>query len=193
MAVEYYIVELNDDFSSDESVTAKIAEAFSLDPRKAKLLLSKAPGAITKPIILAEAELVAARFRRAGLKVIIKKTANDEDSPLNNNNTERPQSMPKHISLPDRNLLSSTMIQEPARLATNKAQIKLRLLAAGLAASLALIALALFFFLINSGTSGLSQESPWQRYGPLILAALFALTVSLPILYKSYKSFQKLG
>ncbi len=193
MSIDYYVVELNDDFSGDESITAKIAEAFSLDPRKANLLLSKSPGAVTKPIIRAEAELVAARFRRAGLKAVLKKIDYDENPNFIRTKTSQTNKLAENINLPTRNLLTSTMIQEPAKLSKNKAQYKLRILASSLVATLSLVALALFFFLISSNGPDVSSNVNWQKYGLLIFAAIFSLAVSLPILIQSYNNFKDLN
>ena len=191
MSVEYYVVELNNDFSDDEAVAAKIAEVFSIDPRKANLLLSRAPGAITKPILRAEAELIAARFRRAGLKVILKKLDSNDNPDFISSRTRHPQDIPKNISLPKRQSLEPTIGQSPAILSKSKSSLKLRLLGSSLVACLAIAALFLFFFLISSANSEQTEIQNWQNYLPLILASVFALAVALPIFYISYKSYRQ--
>ncbi len=197
MSVEYYVVELNNNFSDDEAVTAnvtaKIAEVFSIDPRKANLLLSRAPGAITKPIPRAEAELIAARFRRAGLKVILKKLDSSDNPDSTNSGARHSQDIPNNISLPKRQTLESTISQSPAILSKSKSSLKLRLLGTSLVACLAIAALFLFFFLISSASPEQTEIKNWQSHLPLILASIFALTVALPIFYISYKSYRQIN
>ena len=68
-----YVVEIAaapPDALQSEEVVSRLAEAFELSDEKAKSLLNRAPGIVTKPIGFREAELIAERFRRAGLKAV---------------------------------------------------------------------------------------------------------------------------
>lgn len=190
MATEHYVVELNNDFSDDGAIAAKIAQIFLIDTRKANLLLSRAPGAITKPIPRAEAELIAAKLRKADLEVIIKKIKHEQDSGFSQSEENYLRDIPNNISLPQRQLLTYTESQQPSTLGKNKSLLKLRLLISSLVASLAIIALLLFFFLINANKFKLDEIQNWQSYLPLLLASIFALVVALPILYKNYKNYR---
>jgi len=201
MPFDYFVVELSENLSANENVVASIAKSFKLDERRARILLSKAPGPVTKPVIRGEAELIAQHFRDAGARVLVKKVETEiiED---NNLSTPRVKKVAKElvgerkastsVSVHSRNLLKETgewrdtnVIEEA------KDIISRRLFFSALLSLIGFTGLGLVLFLIGSQNGGFnfSVANLWQEYRILLAASFSALFVGLPILIYYLKKY----
>jgi hypothetical protein len=73
-----YVVEIAEDAKTDKEKLLKLIEVFEFSEAKAKKLLNRTPGIVTKPLSFEEAEFIAGRFRKAGFR----KVATHKEEPL---------------------------------------------------------------------------------------------------------------
>lgn len=201
MSIDYFVVELSENLAANENAVKSVASSFKLDERRARILLSKAPGPVTKPVVRGEAELIAKQFRDAGAKVLVRKAEIDNSERAELSTTKAKvvakelasnKNIATSVSVNSRNLLKETgeWLETSKQEETREAYSR-RLFFSSLLSVIGFAGLALFLFFVNLHQSGFSlgNVESWKQQALLLIASFSAILIGLPFLIYYLKKY----
>lgn len=107
-----YVVEILSIQDKPDSVAERLAERFGVSTAKAKNLMRRMPGVVTKPVSKEAAEKAAVRFSDVGLEVIVREAEPNNEVPAKVETTPvttEPVSMPSPTMTPPESQVSTDL------------------------------------------------------------------------------------